>query len=247
MNVAPGAADQPPASPPRPSWPWLAFGLGFPTLFTLVYFVALAGAPRLLQQGTYLAGKAIQFAMPAAWWLWSGRRLPRPGGLRLRGLLAGALFGLAAIAAALALYHLVLLPRGLLAGAPTEAIRAKMAGLGVAGPWRFLALAAFYSLLHSAAEEYYWRWFVFGSLRGATGAGPAILWSSLAFMSHHVVLLAFFFGLGSPLTWLFSLAVAGGGAFWAWLYHRAGTLTGPWLSHLLVDAAIFAVGWELVG
>jgi hypothetical protein len=40
--------------------------------------------------------------------------------------------------------------------------------------------------------------------------------------------------------------VAAGGAFWAWLYQRSGSLVGPWLGHLLADAAIFTVGWQLV-
>jgi membrane protease YdiL (CAAX protease family) len=43
-----------------------------------------------------------------------------------------------------------------------------------------------------------------------------------------------------------SLGVAVGGAVWARLYDRSGSLLGPWLSHLLVDAAIFFVGYELL-
>lgn len=227
-------------------WPLLAFGLAFPTLLTLVYFVALAHAPRPLQQGVYGAGKLVQFGLPAAWWLLHHRRAPRLAWPGSRGVVAGLVAGLVIFAAAVALYHGVLVPRGLLAGGPAEAIRAKVAGFGMAGPLAFLALAVFYSFIHSAAEEYYWRWFVFGGLRGATALGPALLWSSVGFTSHHVVVLASFFGLGSPLTWVFSLAIGCGGAFWAWLYHRSGSLTGPWLSHLLADAAIFAVGWDLL-
>jgi membrane protease YdiL (CAAX protease family) len=37
-----------------------------------------------------------------------------------------------------------------------------------------------------------------------------------------------------------------GGAFWAWLYHRSRSLWGPWLSHALVDATIFVIGWDLI-
>ena len=48
------------------------------------------------------------------------------------------------------------------------------------------------------------------------------------------------------MTWIFSLAIAIGGAFWAWLYHRSGSLVGPWLSHLLIDGAIFWIGYEIV-
>jgi membrane protease YdiL (CAAX protease family) len=70
--------------------------------------------------------------------------------------------------------------------------------------------------------------------------------SSLGFMAHHVLVLGKYFGFSSPATWLFSVCVAVGGAVWAWLYERTESLLGPWLSHLLVDAAIFAIGYDLV-
>jgi membrane protease YdiL (CAAX protease family) len=35
--------------------------------------------------------------------------------------------------------------------------------------------------------------------------------------------------------------------FWAWLYDRTGSLLGPWMSHLIIDAGIFWVGYELIG
>ena len=37
-----------------------------------------------------------------------------------------------------------------------------------------------------------------------------------------------------------------GGAFWAWLYHRSESLYAPWISHCLVDLAIFLVGYDMV-
>ena len=65
-------------------------------------------------------------------------------------------------------------------------------------------------------------------------------------MAHHVLVLATFFGWSSPATYVFSLAIAIGGAYWAWLYARSGSLYGPWLSHLLVDAGIFLIGYDLL-
>ena len=44
----------------------------------------------------------------------------------------------------------------------------------------------------------------------------------------------------------FSASVAIGGAVWAWLYDRSGSLLGPWLSHILIDAAIFIIGYDLI-
>jgi uncharacterized protein len=43
-----------------------------------------------------------------------------------------------------------------------------------------------------------------------------------------------------------SAGVAVGGAFWAWLYERTGSIFGPWLSHLLIDAGIFWIGYDLI-
>ena len=237
------APDPIPLPPPRANLGALAFGLAFPALLTAVYFVGLGGAPRPVQQAVYLVGKALQFGLPTIWFL---RHRPRPAPPSLRGALPGVAFGLVVFVAALALYSLVLEPSHVLDGGPAEVIRAKVAGFGITGPWRYLALGTFYSLLHSAAEELYWRGFVFGELRRVCRPPLALLGSSLAFAAHHVILLVVFFGWASPWTWALSAAVAAGGAFWAWLYRRSGSLAGPWLGHLLVDAAIFAIGWDLV-
>jgi membrane protease YdiL (CAAX protease family) len=48
------------------------------------------------------------------------------------------------------------------------------------------------------------------------------------------------------MTYGLSLCVAAGGVIWAVLYRRYGTLLGPWLSHALVDAAIFAIAYQMV-
>ena len=235
----------PPSSSRRSNACAVLFALLFPSLLTLVYFVLLAGLAAALQQTVYAIGKIIQFAFPL-WWILAVRRRRlrwrRPG---VRGLLEGAAFGASVFVAVLLLYHCWLKPAGWLAGAQ-EAIYQKVTGFGLDGLPQYVALGAFYSLGHSFLEEYYWRWFVFGQLRELVSVRMAILVSSLGFMAHHVLLLGTFFGWFSWATVLFSLAVGGGGMVWAWMYHRTGSLWGPWLSHLLVDAAIFAVGYDMV-
>jgi membrane protease YdiL (CAAX protease family) len=172
--------------------------------------------------------------------------LPRSRWFRRNaGMLAlGVGFGLLVLAAMFGLYQLVWKSNPLLAGAG-QAIRQKIVGLGLDRLWVYVAVGVFYALCHSALEEYYWRWFVFGQLRSRVRALSAVAISSLAFMAHHVILLATYFGWSSPWTYAFSLSVALGGAVWAWLYERSGSLIGPWLSHLVVDAAIFLVGYGL--
>jgi membrane protease YdiL (CAAX protease family) len=95
-------------------------------------------------------------------------------------------------------------------------------------------------------EEYYWRWFVFARLRKLTTLPNAIVISSLGFMAHHVIVLSHYFGGLSFLSCFFSLGVAIGGVVWSWLYARTHSLWGSWLSHALVDAGIFLVGFDLV-
>jgi membrane protease YdiL (CAAX protease family) len=157
----------------------------------------------------------------------------------------GLAFGLAVAAVMLVVFHNWLKSTAFFAAAEGQ-MREKIAGFQLGQPWKFVALGVFYSLFHSLLEEYYWRWFVFGQLRTMVPLWAAVSISSLGFMAHHVIVLASYFGLASPVTWVFSLGIAVGGAFWAWLYYRSGSLLGPWLSHLLVDAAIFAAGFEIV-
>ncbi len=219
--------------------------LVFPSIVTWVYFVSLAGHSPGVQQASYSIGKAIQFLFPVVWvFVVQRQRIEwqRPRG---DGLLAGIGFGAIVVVAMLALYHAYLKPAGYFNG-PTEAVHQKVTGFGVDNLAKYAALGLFYSLGHSFLEEYYWRWFVFRQLRPLVSLPTATTISSLGFMAHHVIVLAKFFGWLSPATWLFSISVAIGGAAWAWLYNRTNSLYGPWLSHLLVDAGIFLIGYDLV-
>jgi uncharacterized protein len=227
-------------------WAAVLFALVFPSLLTWVYFVALRQSAAGLQQTAYGIGKTIQFLLPVFWVLAVQRRRPTLSRAGTAGLAEGFLFGLAVFALAIGLYHAWLKPAGLFQ-ATGERIRDKIVNFGIHGLTGYVILAAFYCSVHSFLEEYYWRWFVFGQLRSLIPWPSAVGVSSVGFMAHHVILLATYFGWSSPLAYLFSLGVAVGGAYWAWLYQRSGSLYGPWLSHLLIDAVIFAIGYDLVG
>jgi membrane protease YdiL (CAAX protease family) len=223
----------------------VVFAILLPTLVTWAYFFKAGTSSAMLQQVVYGLAKTFQFGFPIAWVLLVQRDWPRWKPLGAAGVGVGIAFGLAVCSAILVLYRLVLLPNEAFAGAFAE-MQQKIAAFGFEDPRMFLGLGVFYSLGHSALEEYYWRWFVFGQLRKWIPLWAAIVISSLGFMAHHVLVIGSFFGFYAPVTWIFSFGVAVGGAFWAWLYQRSGSLVGPWLSHLLVDAAIFAVGYDLV-
>ena len=229
----------------------IVFALLWPTLYTFVYFLGVKDAPPLVGQAVYAVGKVLQFGFPLAWMLFYER--PRLRGdipklaprRRAASAALGLAFGAAVAGAMLAGYHWWLKPAGLFA-APAVLVQAKLADFQLAAPLRYLALAVFYSLLHSAMEEYYWRWFVFRRLSWLAPLSFAIGLSSVGFMAHHAIVLFHYFGDEKWLAALFTAAIAIGGAVWAWLYHHYRSLLGPWLSHLLIDAAIFAIGYDLI-
>lgn len=244
----------PPQSPSLPAsehanrqlaWAGVLFALVFPTVLTWAYFIQAAGAGEGLQRTVMGTLKLIQFAFPLVWVVWVLRERIAWQRLTTRGVPLGVVFGVAVTLAGWCVFQFALSPTPAFQAA-IEPIRAKVAGFGIDSITTYATLGVFYSLVHSFLEEYYWRWFVFGQLRRLVPLGAAIVVSSLAFASHHVIVLAHYFGWTSPLMWLFSAAVAIGGAFWAWLYNRTGSLLGPWLSHLVIDAGIFLVGFQLV-
>lgn len=235
-----------PSSSTTGEWGAIFFTLCFPTVLTWVYFIALADSAPWLQKGAYGIGKVIQFGLPIIFVLLIRRERLAFHRIETSGLVLAIGFGLLVSGSMLALYHFWLKPAGFFAGPVTEEVKIKLKSFGVDTLLAYAALAVFYSLVHSFLEEYYWRWFVFGRLKNLTPLSAAVAISSVGFAAHHVLVLAKYFGWGSPATWLSSAGVAIGGVVWAIIYERSKSLLGPWLGHLLVDAAIFAIGWDLM-
>ncbi len=218
----------------------MAIACTLPTFATWLYFIVLSGSPAM--GPVYSLTKIIQFAMPIPLVLWVFRQRIRLFEGRTAGTLAGVLFGLLTAGAILALYL------GYLRQSPVfatfdAALKEKLTGLGADTPGKYLLLAVFISVFHSFLEEYYWRWFVFGQLRQRVKRWVAYLVASVGFAAHHVLVVAAYTGWGQWV-WIafFSIGVAIGGAIWCWMYERNNSLVAPWISHLIVDVALLAVG-----
>ncbi|HEY1861960.1 MAG TPA: CPBP family intramembrane glutamic endopeptidase [Gemmataceae bacterium] len=230
----------------------LLFALLFPTLSSWAYFELFTGPEGDSESGNrsiqavYASGKAIQFTFPL-FWIWVVERqkvwpsMPTAVGLEL-----GLGFGLLVAGAGLLLYYLMLRDHHLMAQAP-EMIREKARRFGTDSPGRYVLVAGFLSFGHSLLEEYYWRWFVLTRLQTRIPYAAAMVVSALAFMAYHVVnLMAFFPGRVWTLVAPMSACIFVGGMVWAWLYRRTGSIYASWVSHLLVDVAVFTVGYDLL-
>jgi membrane protease YdiL (CAAX protease family) len=229
----------------------LTWAMVFPSVMTWVYFVAAPGLSSEYAAAVWIAyavGKVIQFGFPAVYVALTDRQDLQPAWPSRQGVLAGLGFGLGVGLAAVALYY-SWLKHSSMVGQTSVNIHAKLKSMGFDSPAGFAFAAVFYSCIHSLLEEYYWRWFVFGWLKRHLRLWPALVLSSLGFMAHHVIVLAVYFpGVKKFLTLALpcSLGVAIGGGVWCWLYHKTGSLYAAWISHMLIDASVMWIGYDLV-
>ncbi len=225
-------------------WAILALAIGLPSLGTWLYFVVFAGDV-LWQQVSYLGSKGLELVIPFCWVRYVQKRPIRFALPSRTGLGLGLGLGLLVVAIMLAAYYFYLKQSAYLS-TTKPAVWKKLQEIRCDTPLTYLNMALFISLIHSGFEEYYWRWFIFGQLRRSLGVAGAMAVSSLGFALHHIIVLDVYLGPTQfSATLIFSLCVAAGGAVWAWIYHRTGSLYGAWLSHLVIDAGLMLIGLDL--
>ncbi|MYB18440.1 MAG: CPBP family intramembrane metalloprotease [Holophagales bacterium] len=225
-------------------WAILGAAMTLPTVASLAYFVWLEGTAWVAP--VYLGAKAIQFAGPivALTALLAAAFGPaRPGRSIALGLgtgIAGAGFTWLAYA--------VLFRGGEMAATAAGAITVKLADFHLDTLERYVVAALLISFVHSWLEEVYWRAFVYGRLRSLTSSRSSHLVAAIGFAAHHVVVIGVYLGDASVLLLtLMSLPVVFGGVLWSFLYRATGNrLLAPWLSHVCLDLAIMAVGYDLI-
>jgi membrane protease YdiL (CAAX protease family) len=233
----------------------LGIALFAPTVMTWLYFFVLAGQG-MLTRSVYLASKVLTGLLPLYWYLHLRFRAMRDDTAPLstcaapRHLLSfklGLDFGLFTVAGMMVLYYVFLRDLPLLK-TTAGLVHAKLLDAGVTSATMFIVLAGFLSIIHSAFEEYYWRWFIFGRLRAGVPWLLAAAVSSFGFMFHHIMVLYTFLPGEAGLLFvvLFSLAIGIGGFVWCCIYQHTGSLLGAWVAHLCADLGIMWCGYDIV-
>ncbi len=209
----------------------------------------LAGMP--LGQSIYAVSKVWLLLLPLLWWLLIAAREPRLERLHvgdaprgMSGFAVGAWLGVAMSVVILAGYALI----GRHLVDPAD-FRAAAARSGLDDPIRYLVLAIYICAVNALLEEIVWRWFVFRRVEEILPRGHggiAIVVSGILFTIHHVFALAA--QVGPAATVLGSFGVLVGGVVWSWCYLRYRSVWPGYVSHAIVDVAIFALGaWMLFG
>lgn len=211
-----------------------------PTIGVIVAMMLPATQGTDIGKAVYAFSKIWILLLPLIWSLWverSGIHISKPW--RSSGLVIGATHGLLIAGAIIATYAII--------GTRlinVDQMRQAATTNGIGTPGTFLAFVAGLALVNSLLEEYVWRWFVFRQCERLTNGPVAVVMSAFCFTLHH------FFALIAQttlsVTLLGSLGVFIGGCAWSWCYLRFRSIWPGWVSHVIVDAAVFGVGWKIL-
>lgn len=207
---------------------------------TIGVLMAMLFDPGPFGQAVYGASKVWILLLPLAWLTLVDGKKPCVSSPRsAKGIPLGVMLGV--------IIGSIIVGGYLLVGKQwidADAMRAVADRNGLDEKWKYLALAGYLCVVNSLLEEYVWRWFVFHHCAALMPRVAAALLSGLLFTVHHV------FALGLQFDWritaLGSAGVCLGGVTWSWLYLRFGTVWPGWVSHIIVDIAVFMVGWKII-
>ncbi|MCO4768383.1 MAG: CPBP family intramembrane metalloprotease [Deltaproteobacteria bacterium] len=212
-----------------------------PSLASLVGSLSPEGAWGV---AAWMGSKAWLLALPLLWKLLVERRSLSASRPKEGGLGVGVALGMAIAAIIVGAYLLL----GRLWIDPTV-IRAAVEPFGLTKPHVYLGAVAYWVLFNSLMEEYVFRWFIaskaeelFAGSRFATVGAIAL--SALCFTGHHIIALSSYFDW--RITLISSVGVFVGGGLWSALYLKYRSIWVPYISHAIVDVAVFAIGAVLI-
>ena len=204
-----------------------------------VWAAMVAFPDTVLGKGIFFVCKAWMLALPVFWRIVVDRKflsLSRP---RRGGLGAGAVLGVV-IGAVIVLAYWMLGSRWI----DGEHVRAMAVRNGIGAPGMFIAAGVYWVTVNALLEEYVYRWFIFRKWERFMAGPAAVVAAAVCFTIHHVIALKVQFGWNATV--LASLGVFIGGAAWSWLYLRYRSIWPGYVSHAIVDVAVFVIGWRII-
>lgn len=187
----------------------------------------------------FTASKIWILVVPVLWVILSKDQkfslsLPKQGGFAVSAGL-GVLMSAAIVAAYLLAGRKLIDP---------TAIQEMAAEVGLDNVYAYLGGTAYWVLVNSVLEEYVWRWFVVKQCRLFTPRWGAISLSAGFFTIHHIIAMQVYFTW--PVVILASMGIFVGGAVWSWCYLKYKSIWPGYLSHAIVDIAVFGLGYVLI-
>jgi membrane protease YdiL (CAAX protease family) len=222
----------------RNAWLALLLLVPVPTIGVAMWMVVPGVEGTTLGKIAYVAGKAWILLLPIVWLRFVDRKPLSLSPARHGGFGVG--IGLGVLIGALIIVSYFLFARKLIDPA---AVRTKVFENGLDTPLKYFALCSALSVVNSLLEEYVWRWFVFRKCEVLVGGASAVVLSAAFFTYHHII------AIGAQFNWqinvLANIGIFIGGAAWSWCYLKYRSVWPGYVSHLIVDVAVFYLGWRI--
>ena len=221
----------------RKAWISLLLLIPAPSVGVLVGMVLFPNTS--IGRGVFVFSKIWMLLLPALWFFFAeGGTFPR-GTTRVGGFRMGWLTGMGV--SAFVVGAALLLGRVLIDG---DFFKEMMANIGLDRRGMYIGAAVYWVCINSILEEYVWRWFTVRQFSRLLKPGGAIVVSALGFTLHHLLAMQVYFSW--PVAMLCSFFIFIGGMLWSWMFMRYNTIWPGWLSHALVDMAVFGTGYVLI-
>lgn len=218
---------------------WLALLLLVPAPSLGVVFGMYLFADSALGRALFALSKVWLFTLPVLWLRFVEKKRfslspPRNGGFG-----AGIISGLIISAAIVGLY--------VLSGdkfIDKAFFTEKLTLVGLGSLPTYLGGMAYWVMVNSVLEEYVWRWFCVKQCEKIWRKPVAITASALFFTLHHILAMSVFF---PPVTVaICSSGVFIGGVIWSAMYIRYRSIWPCYVSHAIVDIAVFGIGASML-
>jgi len=108
----------------------------------------------------------------------------------------------------------------------------------------FLYVSLYISFANSFLEEFFFRGFVFSSLKQLSGRKLAYWFSAIAFSLYHAAMMIGWFAPALFLLVMVGLII--GGMIFNWLNEKLDTIYCSWLTHMFANFAINTIGFILL-
>lgn len=201
--------------------------------------VGMIIAPNLFGRVFFFISKIWLLLLPLFWHSFVDKQklslsIPKKGGFAVAALL-GIIISFIILAAYFTMGRYLIEP---------QAVKDMAANIGLNNPRTFLAAAAYWILVNSVLEEYVWRWFVVQKCKSLLPTNAAIGLSALCFTIHHIIAMQVCFN--GLLVLIASTGIFISGVTWSWCYNRYHSIWPGYLSHAIVDLAVFTIGYILI-
>jgi len=208
-----------------------------PSLGVLFGMILYPDTP--LGAGVFVFSKIWIFALPLVWCGMVEKKRLSLSPARRGGFGVAVLSGVAISVAIVAVYLLAgdaLLDRSFVAQ--------RLRDVGLGKPVRFGLGVAYWILVNSVLEEYVWRWFCVEQCKALAPRAVAVVVSAACFTVHHVVAMLVYLD-----PWSVVMACAGvflGATVWSAMYIRYRSIWPGYVSHAIVDVAIFGIAATII-